>query len=695
MAQKEGSFMVDNELNTPTIPLIHLDKIGRTFWAGEMKISVLNDITLTINQGEFVAIMGASGSGKSTLMNLIGGLDYPSSGRYFFKGRDIAHFSSEELAALRREYFGFIFQRYHLLNTLTAQGNVEVPAIYSGMARVSRSKRAQLLLTRLGLEARIPYFPTQLSGGQQQRVSIARALMNGGEIILADEPTGALDSQSGEAVLEILQELNQEGHTIIMVTHDDEVAKNARRIIEIKDGEIIDDRKNLEGKPVLNTIEEGNFPRANEEEPASIKNGSNQSSSSLSLSHEEKTESAWWPFLGRITNAFQMAVISMKMQRLRTFLTMLGIIIGIASVVLVIALGRGTTEEIISNIRSIGTSTLTVYPGQGFGDRNASRIHSLRPSDVEVLKKLSFVHSVTPVVSTTVGVRYQNLSTGSANLQGVGYQFFEVEGYELISGVGFDEKSESELRLEAVIDDNTVDTLFPHGKTPIGEVIMLGHLPVQIIGVATSRSTGMQGSNMMTIWIPYSTLMKRMLGQSYLRNITIRAQDGVNLALAEKSITDTLTLLHGKKDFFIFNADTIKETIEKTTLTLRILVTSIALISLLVGGIGVMNIMLVSVAERTREIGMRMAVGARESDVSQQFLIEAILVCLLGGVLGLSVAFGLGFIAKNIGSNLPLSFSSGSIVLAFFASFLIGLVFGYFPAKRASQLAPIEALERS
>lgn len=711
--------MLENDLITDTSPLIHLDNIGRTFFAGEMQISVLREITLTINQGEFVAIMGASGSGKSTLMNLIGGLDYPSSGHYFFKGRDIAHFSSEELAALRREYFGFIFQRYHLLNTLTAQGNVEVPAIYSGITSATRSKRAQLLLTRLGLKERISYFPTQLSGGQQQRVSIARALMNGGEIILADEPTGALDSQSGEAVLEILQELNREGHTIIMVTHDDEVAKNAKRIIEIKDGKIINDRENLQAKSRVSLAQnEGVHLPSGHYKQKTLSKTKTDNSTDLDVESdlypkalggsektkdvflpsqfkEEKKVGRWRQFLGRVANAFQMAVISMKMQRLRTFLTMLGIIIGIASVVLVIALGRGTTAEILSNIRSIGTSTLTVYPGQGFGDRNASRIHSLRPSDVDVLKELSFVHSVTPVVSTNVGVRYQNLSTTSANLQGVGYQFFEVEGYEFTSGVGFDEKSENELRLEAVIDQNTVDTLFPHDQSPIGEVIMLGHLPVQIIGVATSQSTGMQGSNMVTIWVPYSTLMKRMLGQSYLRNITIRTEEGVNLALAEKSITDTLTLLHGKKDFFIFNADTIKETIEKTTLILRILVTSIALISLLVGGIGVMNIMLVSVAERTREIGMRMAVGARESDVSQQFLIEAILVCLLGGVLGLSLAFSLGFLAKNVGGNVPLSFSTGSIVLAFFASFLIGLIFGYFPAKRASQLAPIEALERS
>lgn len=653
-----------------TAPLIQLDHLERSFQTGEFEVRVLKGISLTVEEGEFLAIMGASGSGKSTLMNLIGGLDYPSGGSYYFKGREIANYSQEELAKLRREHFGFIFQRYHLLNTLTAKGNVEMPAIYSGVSAGDRDRRARDLLKALGLGDRVDYYPTQLSGGQQQRVSIARALMNGGEIILADEPTGALDSASGKAVLEILKELNAKGHTVIMVTHDPDVAAHAKRVIELKDGLVIRDTKQAPPPVSSNHID-------------------------LHEEAEPKKVGLYGQLLQRISNAFKMAVISMAMQRMRTFLTMLGIIIGIASVVLVIALGRGTTDRILENINAMGTSTLTVFPGSGFGDRRSGRIQSLRPSDVAVLEKQSFIHSVTPVVSHSVSVRYHNITAVNVSLQGVGFQYFDVEGYDITQGVGFDRESEDELKLEAVIDENTVETLFPNGENPIGEVIMLDHLPVQVIGVATSKSTGMRGSNNMNVWVPYSTLMKRMLGQNFLRNITIRVDEDVNLKLAEKSITDILTVLHGKKDFFIFNADTIRETIEETTMTMRILVTSIALISLLVGGIGVMNIMLVSVAERTREIGMRMAVGARQSDVSQQFLIEAVLVCLLGGVLGLSLALGLGFIMGQVNTDFPLRFSMSSIILAFFASFLIGIIFGYFPAKRASELAPIEALERS
>ncbi len=649
-------------------PLIQLEGIYRSFQAGELTVDVLKGIDLTIHQGEFIAIMGASGSGKSTLMNLIGGLDERSAGRYHFKGRDISEYSDDELAQLRREHFGFIFQRYHLLNTLTAKGNVEMPAIYYGMPPKERSERAQALLQSLGLEERADYYPTQLSGGQQQRVSIARALMNGGEIILADEPTGALDSESGKAVLEILKELNEAGHTVIMVTHDEEVAAHADRIIEIKDGLIIDDRLNRESQ-----LEGASAPK------------------------RFKKSNAYSLILQRFFNAFNMAIISMSMQRMRTFLTMLGIIIGIASVVLVIALGKGSTEKILENINAMGTSTLTIYPGSGFGDRRSGRIQSLKPSDVRVLQQQPFIHSVTPVVSTSTGVRYQNISAVNASIQGVGHQFFDVQGYELIQGVAFNEVSEATLALEAVLDLNSVDTLFPNGGDPIGEVIMLNHLPVRVIGVAKSKAEGMGGSSgNMTIWIPYSTAMKRMLGQSSLRNITVRVKDEINIKLAEQAITDIMMQLHGKKDFFIFNADTIRETIESTTLVMRILITSIALISLLVGGIGVMNIMLVSVAERTKEIGMRMAVGARKSDVSQQFLIESILVCILGGVIGLAFALSIGaLVNQSAGDSIALSFSPLSIILAFFSSFLIGILFGYFPAKRAADLAPIEALERS
>ena len=652
------------------MPLIELQNITRSFQSGDTTVQILKGIDLTIEEGEMVAIIGASGSGKSTLMNILGCLDQASSGDYIFHDENIGQYEDDQLAKLRREHFGFIFQRYHLLSTLHAEGNVEVPAVYAGFSPNERKSRADALLTALGLQERIKYYPTQLSGGQQQRVSIARALMNGGEVILADEPTGALDSESGEQVLKILQELNQAGHTIILVTHDKNVANHATRIIELKDGEVIEDRKNIPPQPET-THPSVQLPQLNRQK-----------------------SSNWLLLLDRIINAFRMALISMSMQRMRTFLTMLGIIIGIASVVLVIALGQGTMNQILSNINSMGTTTLTIYPGSGFGDARSGRVRSLTPNDVNFLNEQSFIKNVTPVVSTNALARYGNLEK-NVSVMGVGTQYFDTEGYTPSEGIFFDEESEEKLSLDVVIDEATRDELFTDGTNPIGEVITLNRLPMRVIGVASSKNQRSGGYSSLTVFMPYSTAMKRLLGQSYLRNITVTVQDNMDMKLAEQTLTDLMIQLHGTKDFFIFTADSFKELVEETTFVMRFLIFSIAMISLIVGGIGVMNIMLVSVAERTKEIGMRMAVGARKSDISMQFLIEAVLVCLLGGCVGILVAYAAGYGINQLELDLSVGFSMISIMVALGASTAIGMMFGYFPARRAAQLAPIEALERS
>ncbi len=651
-------------------PIIQLKNITRSFQSGEQIVQILKGIDLTINSGEMVAIIGASGSGKSTLMNILGCLDHASTGEYIFHGDNIGQYNDDQLAELRREHFGFIFQRYHLLNTLHAEGNVEVPAIYAGYSANQRRQRADDLLDALGLKERIHYYPTQLSGGQQQRVSIARALMNGGEVILADEPTGALDSESGKAVLGILQSLHQKGHTIILVTHDQNVASHADRIIELKDGEVIDDRKNIpvndqDTKEVIATAEIG-----------------------------KPNRSPWMQSFDQLVSAFRMALISMSKQRTRTILTMLGIIIGIAAVVLVIALGRGTMDKILNDINSMGTSTLSIYPGSGFGDARSGRVRSLSPSDVEFLKQQDFIESVTPVVATSALARFGNKEV-NVSVNGVGAQFFDVNGYQASEGILFDDHSEEVLAQEIVIDENTWEELFTKEVSPIGEVMLLNRLPVRVIGVATSKSQKTGGYGGLTTWIPYSTAMKRLLGQSYLRNITVKVKPDVDMKAAEKSLENIMIQLHGKKDFFIFTADSFKEMLEEATFAMRFLISSIAIISLIVGGIGVMNIMLVSVAERTKEIGMRMAVGARKSDISKQFLIEAVLVCLIGGIIGLLFAYSVGFMINQLELDIKIGFSILSIVIALGASTAIGLVFGFFPARRAAQLAPIEALERS
>lgn len=650
------------------IPLIQLNNIVREFPAGESTIRVLKNINLTINAGEMVAIMGASGSGKSTLMNILGCLDKPTSGTYTVGGRVTNQLSVDELAELRREHFGFIFQRYHLLNALTAQGNVDVPAIYAGVPKEQRQKRAIEILTRLGLADKINNKPNQLSGGQQQRVSIGRALMNGGQIILADEPTGALDRKNGHEVIAILKELHQQGHTIIIVTHDPNIAQNAQRIIEISDGNIIADSVNPQ------------FHQDSDETREVKQIVTAKTKDNLSAKYD------------RFKDAFKIAILSMLSQRLRTFLTMLGIIIGIASVVSVVALGEGSRQQILSDISAMGTSTLEIFPGSGFGDRNAVRITTLRSSDADALSQQSYIHSATPNISTSVYFRRGNQAL-AGTVNGVGEQFFEVRGYLITQGKAFDASSVAQSTQDAVIDTNTVKQLFPN-QDPIGQVLYVGQLPIKVIGVAVRQNQGFGSNESLNIWLPYTTVINRMIGQTSLRSITVRVNDDVDLSVAEQAVERVMMQRHGVKDFFIFNSDSIRQTIESATATMTLLVSAIALISLVVGGIGVMNIMLVSVTERTREIGVRMAVGARSSDILQQFLIEAVLVCLIGGILGILLSLLIGALFAYFVTTFSMIFSLTAIVAAFACSSFIGIVFGYFPAKRAAQLDPIYALER-
>ena len=640
--------------------LIECKNINRYFGEGANRVHVLKDVNLSIEKGDFVAIIGQSGSGKSTLMNILGCLDVASSGSYRVDGTETSQMTADELAGLRRKRFGFIFQRYNLLSALSARENVALPSVYAGLEHKDRVKRADQLLHRLGLDGKEGNKPSELSGGQQQRVSIARALMNGGEIILADEPTGALDSKSGENVMEIIHQLHREGHTIIMVTHDPNIAAQANRIVEIKDGYIISDTsKNTDIAP------------------------SNIQSVQENIS--------WSFYKDQFWESFRMSVQAIVAHKMRSLLTMLGIIIGIASVVSVVALGKGSQEKILSDISSMGTNTISIYPGKGFGDRRSSRIKTLTVADAEAISQQSYVDSTTPQTSSSGTLTYRNTDL-TGQLYGVGDQYFDVRGLELESGRLFDASDVKSDAQVVVIDRNTRNKLFDEATDPLGKVILFKKRPLTVIGVLKEQNSSFMNSDSLQLYAPYTTVMHQITGESYTNSIIVKIKDTADSQVAQKGLTELLTVRHGTEDFFMRNSDSIKQTIESTTGTMTLLISCIALISLVVGGIGVMNIMLVSVTERTREIGVRMAIGARQSNILQQFLIEAVLICVIGGLAGVLISVVISMLFNHFVTDFAMSFSMVSIIGAVLCSTAIGVLFGFMPANRASKLNPIDAL---
>jgi macrolide transport system ATP-binding/permease protein len=624
-------------------PIIALDKVRRKFTAGDTRVVALDDLSLSIAPGEMVAIIGSSGSGKSTLLNILGCLDRPTSGTYRVAGKNVAELDADELAALRREHFGFIFQRYHLLGDLSAAANVEIPAVYAGMNARERRTRAEQLLARLGVGDRGGHRPNQLSGGQQQRVSIARALINGAEVFLADEPTGALDRRSGEEVLKILKELRS-------------------------DGKIVSDRR-------TETVASPQPP------PAMIRTA-------------QGSGAGWANALGRLREASRMALVAMAAHRLRAFLTMLGIIIGIAAVSSVVALGNASQRKVLSDISSLGTNTIEVFPGKDFGDARAGKIKTLVLADARALDRQSFIAGVTPTVSTSTTVRYRG-NESNVLVNGVGESYFQVKGAKLAKGRLFDSDAVRNIERQVVIDENTRKTFFADDQTAgIGRIIWLGTVPCRIVGVIAQQQGGFGSNQNLSVYLPYTTVQAQFTGDRALRSVLLRISDEVSTNLAQDAVTTLLTQRHNTKDFVILNTDDIRRTITSTTQTLAFLVAAIAVISLIVGGIGVMNIMLVSVSERIGEIGVRMAVGARRSDILQQFLVEATLISSIGGIAGILIAVLLGTAVNIAVPGFGVSYSPFSIGAAFLTSTGIGIAFGFFPARRAAFLDPVVALSR-
>lgn len=636
-------------------PLIKLSGVTKTFRNGEMATQVLHGVDLEIYPGEFVAIMGQSGSGKSTLMNILGCLDRASTGDYLFNGTSVATLDTDGLAQLRREAFGFVFQSYNLLAGSTACENVEMPATYSGMTPEARRERSTALLSSLGLHERLHHRPNQLSGGQQQRVSIARALMNGGQIILADEPTGALDSHSGKEVMRLLKELSAQGHTIILITHDAEVARHARRLIEIRDGKIIADPG-----PTI---------------PAQLP----AEEHALHGAPQIKTE---------ILEATKTAFRSLRSNVFRTILTLLGIVIGVASVISMLAIGDGAKKSVVDSISAMGSNLLLVRPG---GPMQRFRWDSvtLVPEDVDAIATLPHIAAALPELNGSFTLRYGNVDHAT-EISATAAQFPMARKWDVAQGTFFTDEDNKNYATVVVLGKTVATKLFVD-KNPLGEFIIINNVLFQVIGVMSERGADPGGQDQDDkVFVPFNTGSLRVIGQRYLRNITISVDDEKNMEEVQTRVHALMMERHGTEDFQIRSMSSLIDMVSETQNTMTFLLGSIAAISLLVGGIGVMNIMLVSVTERTREIGVRMATGARTRNIMQQFLIEALVVSALGGVIGVVIGVGTAMLIASFGT--PVAYSFGPVVMAFSCAFLTGLLFGYLPARKAARLDPVAAL---
>lgn len=652
--------------------MLSLRNICKSYVMGEHTVRALDNVSLTVERGEFIAIIGTSGSGKSTLMHTIGLLDRPESGTYEIDGTNVTELTDTQTARLRNRTIGFIFQQFNLLKRASALENTNLPLLYSG--NTSQEHRGKRMLERVGLAERMHHTPGELSGGQQQRVAIARALVNNPSIILADEPTGNLDTRSSKDIMALFRALHRQGLTIILVTHDQEVAEHADRIITIRDGKIQEDRKNE--TPLKHEESDENF---------------------LAQLTDNPQKRSWLAVLNEGTALTRQSLRALWHNKARTFLSALGIMIGVAAVIAMVSLALGAGESMNERLSRLGSNLLTLRPSSrtSQGVQLAwNEVSRLKLEDAEAVRQIPHIQRVSGAVNGGVQLQYgsENWATRAF---GVAPEYAQMRNE--VPEIGrFITQEDIDRRARVVVIGMTpAKQLFGEGVNPVGKTIRINRNSYEVIGLSPERGASPWRDNDDAIKVPVTTAMYRLLGRRYIEWIEVEVDAPENIPLTEKAVLDFMARRHGRDPadtpFEIRNMSDIREAISSTTRIMSVLLACIAGISLIVGGIGIMNIMLVSVTERTREIGLRKAIGARRKDILAQFLIEALAVSLLGGLAGLALGTGISLATTKL-AGWAMKISELSVIIAFGFSVFVGIFFGLWPAMKASKLDPIEAL---
>ncbi|MCC6779137.1 MAG: ABC transporter permease [Hyphomicrobiales bacterium] len=696
-------------------PVLRVENVTRSFRLGEVEVQALRGVSLEVQPGELVAIMGSSGSGKSTLMSILGCLDRPSSGRYCFEGVDVAGLKEPQLAAIRSERIGFVFQSFNLLPRTSALENVALPLFYSVSERSGRARRlerARRALALLGLAGRERNTPSQLSGGEQQRVAISRALINAPSLLLADEPTGNLDTQTSHDLMATLRELNREQHvTIVVVTHESDIAAYADRVITMRDGRVLSDERREPEQASQATIETS---------PSAV--GAALGRDVAAVVPQPVT------FL-----AFAMMVVTAALQalgrnKMRSALTMLGVFIGVAALIAMVAVGQGANEAVRRQIESLGTNLLVVMPGTvmmggvrgGFGSAS-----TLTVADAEAIRReAAAVGDVSYLIRQSAQVQYAG-KNWSTSIQGVSANYPPTTNWQVAAGRAIVPEDDEAAALVGLLGQTAYRQLFAGNENPIGARIQVKGMPLIVIGLLAPKGQtpfGMDQDDL--VMIPFATAERKVLGVAvpsqqqvpinwayppppnpynlqrrltgYVNQIYVQASSPEEVQPAIKQVTDILTRRHRVRpgevsDFSVRNLSQIAETAESSSRIMALLLAAVASISLLVGGIGIMNILLVSVTERTREIGLRMAIGARRLHVLLQFLAESVLLSVTGGIAGILMGIlSSKAISLALGWSMPIA--AAAIGGGFLFSVVVGVFFGFYPARKAAHLDPMEAL---